>query len=54
MLIQANSQFLIMKDIMAQSFEIHEIQRQAVVVYGNVYTYTLVIHTVETKRKISI
>ena len=37
---------------MAQSFETHVIQRQAVVVYGKVFTYMVVTHMVETKNVI--
>ena len=43
-----------MDDIIAWSFETHGIQRQVVVVYSNVYTYMLVIHTVERKQNFNI
>ena len=43
-----------MEDIIVQSFETHRIEKSAVVVYGKVYTYVLVTHTVEKKNFIYI
>ena len=39
-----------MEDIIAWSFETHGIQRQTVVVYGNVYIYVLIIYMVRRKE----
>ena len=39
-----------MEDIKVWSFETYGIQRQAVVLYGKVYTYVLVTNMVKTKN----